>query len=574
MRNSPDRPAKRRLIPAHDPTVGDGHVATLIHRMRNDTSALALRPQNPDLIPNLLADIGDFVAAGVPENTRRKETSAWKHYARACTLLGTQEMRADINFDGPDGAFLMQREVTFWTAVVILTWRWMKPRRRNHVTARVESALAVAMAARRVHTRNMHKVPPLSVIKGVLAGMKQKYIDLNGAEALLPQRKEPLTDDDTTSIIAAPDGTACAGHTVHWAAPLFTAWKAMLLSMRKAGWRKADALSKDELMHAMDLRRSHLFWQIDGVFYNLLTAELRSRMVVGRDKAMVKPAGSKSDPLAEFFGTQPIWLPWDPDDPLNAAASLAELELRVPVEGSQRADVALFCTADGPLTMDLADKIFAALAHIQLGESRAKQLSLHSPRVYLACALKALRCDDATIQALCRWKSPESIKIYGRLTPEDYAALIRKTSSVTTASVQATNVSGTVPQHDDDAFYASLDSEANTARLSGSDDAASAEIAVGDDDHIDEFAQPGDSLQDLAEPVDDNTLVCVPWTYAVADGTETRFCVGRVQKSMMSFRGQNSHYDERHYSVKFFDDSVYVAPASGVYFVDGAHADD
>ena len=74
--------------------------------------------------------------------------------------------------------------------------------------------------------------------------------------------------------------------------------------------------------------------------------------------------------------------------------------------------------------------------------------------MYLACALKALGADDPTIQAICRWKTPESIKIYGRLTGADYMALVRRTASVTTSSVLATNAAGISPPVDDDSFFA------------------------------------------------------------------------------------------------------------------------
>ena len=181
----------------------------------------------------------------------------------------------------------MEREVTFWTIVTILTWRWMKPRKKHHKTARVDSALAVTISARRAHVRDRIEVPPVASLKSVLAGMKQHYVDLNGAEALLPDRKEPLTDDDTNSIYAAPEGTPCAGHTVQWDSALFVSFKAMLSTMRKAGFRKADALSKRDTLHVMDLLKRHLKWKINGRIYEYLTPNLRQSMVTGRDMAVI-----------------------------------------------------------------------------------------------------------------------------------------------------------------------------------------------------------------------------------------------------------------------------------------------
>ena len=49
-----------------------------------------------------------------------------------------------------------------------------------------------------------------------------------------------------------------------------------------------------------------------------------------------------------------------------------------------------------------------------VGVTRAKLLSPHSWRVWLATALRSAGASDATIQALGRWLNPESIKIYAR----------------------------------------------------------------------------------------------------------------------------------------------------------------
>ena len=42
--------------------------------------------------------------------------------------------------------------------------------------------------------------------------------------------------------------------------------------------------------------------------------------------------------------------------------------------------------------------------------------------MWLACALLAKRKTDSLIQALIRWKSPESIKVYAKMQPQEYVA--------------------------------------------------------------------------------------------------------------------------------------------------------
>ena len=44
--------------------------------------------------------------------------------------------------------------------------------------------------------------------------------------------------------------------------------------------------------------------------------------------------------------------------------------------------------------------------------------SWHSFRVFLACALLANGASAAEIQALCRWRSAEAMRVYARMNPD------------------------------------------------------------------------------------------------------------------------------------------------------------
>ena len=65
-----------------------------------------------------------------------------------------------------------------------------------------------------------------------------------------------------------------------------------------------------------------------------------------------------------------------------------------------------------------------------LGEARAKLLSPHSWRVWLASSLRMCGASDARIQAFGRWLNPESIKIYARISKPEYAQWIDKLMAV------------------------------------------------------------------------------------------------------------------------------------------------
>jgi hypothetical protein len=59
-------------------------------------------------------------------------------------------------------------------------------------------------------------------------------------------------------------------------------------------------------------------------------------------------------------------------------------------------------------------------------EAGACKYSFHSSRVGFSCALLAAGCPPATIRALARWNSAESLKIYARLNLADYVSWISK----------------------------------------------------------------------------------------------------------------------------------------------------
>ena len=85
-----------------------------------------------------------------------------------------------------------------------------------------------------------------------------------------------------------------------------------------------------------------------------------------------------------------------------------------------------------------------------LGAEVAATLSLHSGRVWLACALLAQKRSHAEIQALCRWVSEQSLHIYARLNEASYAYWVRKAMLAHVDSTRTTNLVAGIPQTDDD----------------------------------------------------------------------------------------------------------------------------
>jgi len=88
--------------------------------------------------------------------------------------------------------------------------------------------------------------------------------------------------------------------------------------------------------------------------------------------------------------------------------------------------------------------------------------------VGLACALLAAGAPEATILALCRWRSPSSLRVYARIFFEDYTSWLRRAEAEDVRAIQGPNlpplpgqvwpgIEDTVPGALDDSAYELLE---------------------------------------------------------------------------------------------------------------------
>ena len=124
------------------------------------------------------------------------------------------------------------------------------------------------------------------------------------------------------------------------------------------------------------------------------------------DFAILTPPPSKADQFGIWWGPKPIYLRFSPSAPINAARELAKLEVARAVPAGLRSTTPLFTNpAMLAFTASQLDTAFnAALAHVCPASDLTKY-TVHSFRIYLACALLAANASPATIQALVRWRS-------------------------------------------------------------------------------------------------------------------------------------------------------------------------
>ena len=213
------------------------------------------------------------------------------------------------------------------------------------------------------------------------------------------------------------------------------------------------------------------------------------------DLAILIPPKSKCDQFGLEWGQAPIYLRFRRQSPICAARAQRDLELCLPRHGrEQREATALFTKDDGsPLSTANVDSLFKDCI-TQSGVARAAtaRYSPHSFRRYLACALKAQGASDSTIQALLRWKTDESLKLYSIINDETYADYIDGAGKANVLSVR-TNALPRAELLDAAASFDSASSRLNAA-------AVTAEATSPDEDRVEEVFTDGDS--DNGESVD------------------------------------------------------------------------
>ena len=288
------------------------------------------------------------------------------------------------------------------------------------------------LALRRVFRARDVELPASGTVRETLRGLLRRFVRRFGIEKLRPKRVEPVTP----AIILLVLGMARTGtHVVkrhtwclsNWTCFIVTAWMVINLSV---GSRKGESTRLPGDVDNNDwFSRASVTYEIGGRTYvdppQRVLSEMREP-----DVAMLAPKGSKCDQYGTCHGTEPIILPYH-DDALNAAKWLRDIELRWPAHGEARAQLALFSTSTGePFGDNVFGDLIRAVLVLVLGETRARLLSPHSWRVWLASSLRMCGASDARIQAFGRWLNPESIKIYARISKREYALWVDKLMSV------------------------------------------------------------------------------------------------------------------------------------------------
>jgi hypothetical protein len=424
----------------------------------------------------------------VNRNTAVNEAANWRHWVDFCASMNTSPWRDDAvaNAGGEGHA----REVNLLALGLLHIYARMRPAKRSPAKApKPSSALAVLRGVRRIHKRLGHTMADLGLATRLAAALSDEYVLEHGPEALMAHRTEPLTSEMVDWLVRAPSGTALdGGGTLDSSSLASVSMRACFATMARTGFRADEvSLRPGHEFTAKRLSRWHLRWRIGGEWiYSPTAAQLRA--LADGDFAVLIPPCSKADQFGIEWGPSPIWLRYSDAERVNAARELAALELKYPVSGDARRSTPLF--VDGRHQAISSAQLrarFRATLLAKFSLDEVNRVTLHSFRVYLACALLALERSHAQIQALLRWKTDEALRIYARLSAKAYADLLDGVEDVGLDQVRTQNL----PVYDVGAHAEAL--HASRQALNEAADAADERARAGEDEADGETGGDGDA---------------------------------------------------------------------------------
>ena len=402
------------------------HAEQLATRLASDRSTGRIDAPYDQLLSMTMA-VAEARADGINPRTASKDAFAMREFEEFARLRGF-----DPNLQSRWTREFPERESLKLASFLLFRAQRAVPRSKRDMVAKPMSIFQNHLALCRVFKSRDVELPPPGTVRQTLRGLLRRFIRRFGIESLRPKRVEPVTPTIVQKAVdLAMAGTAVVGRNAwklsNWTCFIVTSWMVVNLSV---GSRKGESTKLPGDVDDNDwFNRAAVTYEIGGRTRTDPTeAELR-QMQEG-DHALLAPKGSKCDTWGTCHGTEPIILPFH-DEPLNAAKWLRDIDLRWPAHGGDRRTLPLFADAQGQPFNDAAfASLIMGVLRVVVGEARAKLLSPHSWRVWLASSLRMCGATDARIQAMGRWLNPESIKIYARMTKQEYALWVDKLMGV------------------------------------------------------------------------------------------------------------------------------------------------
>lgn len=424
----------------------------ILSALAHDQSPLALNgdPELLRTIVEVMLEAGVNVAA---EGTKKVNDLAWRRWADTCAEVGTPPLR--ITIDSPQ----LSAELRQWRETVLQCYFLLRmgdtihPRSKADLVAKPSSSFNMLFGVRRVHAELGHPMPIGPNVRLLMKAQIKKYAELHGIDSLMPHRKEPFAGDELRKLREIPPNTKINNRFLNWDDPFFVMFFAFLATLFAAAFRKNEGALPEKCDHNQNrLSRDSVSWVICGKPIKYPSNAQLLALADG-DFCVLRPPACKNDRFGLHFSWKPIYLPVNAD-PINAARAIARMILAIPIPVHTWAETPLFVLniSGEPLRHRLADVTFRALITAAFPGADVTKWSLHSLRIGCACALLAAHASMDLIQAVCRWRSTQSVGIYARLGAADYGVWVTRAQSQHVDTVTARRL----PRIDYDGIIAAL----------------------------------------------------------------------------------------------------------------------
>lgn len=295
---------------------------------------------------------------------------------------------------------------------------------------------------RRKHERRGMLFSDNKMIAHLLRGLMRRRLAAHGVA--LPVRAEPFTVRENLAMLDLHEGERLGRRVYAAASRYWRGWRCVNTYADQAGPRKQEIVGEPD----MGFTRDDVQFHINGELHADPDPEVLRSMVNRRDRVTVRVGPSKADQDGTIFGPNLVVSLFNDTNPMAFANAIVDYELAFPCRGKQRAKTWLF-TPDGSSrwSESAIDGTLRDIMAAKLTAAQRRQKTFHSKRVWVATGLKGLPepSSDGEVQALVRWSSLESLRIYARM---NHAYQARRRDELIHAEVDAVNATA-CPQIDD-----------------------------------------------------------------------------------------------------------------------------
>ena len=449
----------------------------LAEKLANDVSPYAICPSNPDKIKKMTVAAADARMAAIPSGTASSDAWGFGWAMKFGLAHDTPWMRPR---QGTVTAAEELREQQFCVFLIIFMSMEMKAsartKSRGITQANPNSPMGALYGYRRVLRDCGRHLADLSAVAKQLKALRAQYMSVWGDFALVRVQQQPLSRSERLSLLH------------HLLDPLRSfgsksrrdGVRLGIIIQENTGMRTAE-LCDDVGLHAYMKR--HNFVPIDGDG-NELSVTHHSVANWRKKGAMLKgrTVGSKCDFDNSHWGGRDMYFVYDDTNEFNLPMAWADYELRYPCPPDQRHGwPAISPNGDAmPFKKNEYRANHKQACVAALGISRGRFVTPHVHRVNLATGVMAQPdAEEATAQALVRWKTVDALRIYYKMLPSAYADMVNRATR--TDAAKHTNL--TIPEID-----------ANDARTR-IDDAIAELDSLGGKGPRNSAAAPADDLQ-------------------------------------------------------------------------------